>query len=171
MVAVLPMFEAVASASKYGSGRTRIRLQTPKISGRHHQANDVVHQKCGENSADEDDAGKKSAGPRWSIANRVIHSKKPDKCRLATISIMENNRTRVAKSMLARASVGPSTPKRTSAPRRLLPLQGDQSWCRAAGRWRRPDSWRGTLSRQSTMCQWESVWPIADVIVRVSSLI
>ena len=45
------------------------------------------------------------------MASLVIHSKNPERCRLATINIIENSRTRVAKSMLSMACLGPSTPK------------------------------------------------------------
>jgi len=55
--------------------------------------------------------GKSWPGLRCSMATPVIHSKKPDRCRLATISIIEKSSTRVVKSTLSMACLGVSTPQ------------------------------------------------------------
>ncbi len=54
--------------------------------------------------------GSSCCGFRCSITSRVTRSKKPARCRLATISIIENRSTMVAKSMLAMADCGVRTP-------------------------------------------------------------
>src|SRR5437667_11895650 len=60
-------------------------------------------------------AGKNRAGLNRRSTTSAIHSKKPTRCRLPTISIIENSRTIVEKSMKCRACAGETTRAATIA--------------------------------------------------------
>src|SRR6266576_261598 len=68
-------------------------------------------------------AGKNRAGLNRRSTTSAIHSKKPTRCRLPTISIIENNRTMVEKSMKCRACAGETTRAAESA------AEGIRSMC------------------------------------------
>ena len=68
--------------------------------------------------------GSNCAGLRCSITRRVTRSKNPAKCRLATMSIMENSRMMVGRLMLAMADAGVRIPSANIATAPITDMAG-----------------------------------------------
>ena len=69
-------------------------------------------------------AGNNRAGLKRRSTTSAIHSKKPTRCRLPTISIIENSRTMVEKSMKCRACAGATTRAATIATAPMMAAPG-----------------------------------------------
>src|SRR5579864_1472394 len=111
IVATLPIFEAVATASKNGSGCRRILLVRTKTKGTITKQTMSFTRNADRIPEVKITAGRNARGCRCFSTASVVHSKKPERCRLPTISIMENSRTIVGKSIRRRASRGGHEPE------------------------------------------------------------
>src|SRR5205085_10766269 len=106
MVATLPMFELVATASKYGSGGKFIRLVMLSKKGTM-----TRHTMSFTKNAERIPQVKITAGKRYCAGSlfkktSALHSKNPTKCRFPTIIIMDKSTHIVVKWIKCRDSDG-----------------------------------------------------------------
>src|SRR5664279_141948 len=87
-------------------GRSPIRLQMPRTSGAMNKQTTSFTRNAERIPLVKITPGSNWRGARWSMTRLPTQSKKPARCRLATISIIAKSRTRVPKSTLSIAVCG-----------------------------------------------------------------
>src|SRR5215472_18737764 len=93
IVATLPMFEAVATANRNGKAGNCNRRVSFNTNGTMTRQTMSLTKKADKSPDVKITAGRNHFGGRCLRTAWVVHSKKPARCKLPTISIMENNNT------------------------------------------------------------------------------
>ena len=90
----------------------------------HHETDDVIDQECREDTGCKDDSREKRPGRQVLEHCLSIYSKKPARCSPPTMTIMENKRTTVGKSIRRRASPAGTIRKATIATAPIIAAAG-----------------------------------------------
>ena len=77
IVATLPIFDAVATANRYGKGSSRSLRRDAQHKRHHHEAHNIVHEKCGKHPEVKTTAGNSCDGFSRRSTISAFHSKNP----------------------------------------------------------------------------------------------
>ena len=113
IVATLPMFEAVATARRYGTGGRLICRVAASTNGTITRQMTSFTKNAERTPLVKTTVGRRCRGSRRVTTRWVIHAKNPARWSDATTTIIEKRRTIVPKSTDWSASWGPTTPSAT----------------------------------------------------------